>query len=507
MPTDTAGQPRLPQLLRVVFRRGEPQRILHLTWFAFFLAFMVWFNFAPFAGTIQRQFGLTKAQIVTLGLCNLALTVPARLIVGGLLDRFGPRRTFSAILIYAAIPCMLFATAHSFTMLIVSRLLIGIVGAGFVVGIRMVSEWFPPAELGTAEGFYGGWGNFGAAAATLGLPIIASIAGGSDGWRWAAAVSGIITALYGVAYLRLVTDTPGGQRYERARRASALEVTSPGAVVGLIALSIPLAASLAVISWRVWRVGVISAVGMGLGFAFAAALFAVQTMAVWKVNATARHDAHPAEEKYPFRSVVVLSFAYFCTFGTELAMVSYLPQFFESTWKLSTAVAGAAASTFAFMNLVSRPGGGLLSDLLGNRRRWLAILLGGLAVSYLAMSTLSSRWPVVLAIGLVLVAAVFAQAGNGAVFAIVPLVKKRVSGQISGMAGAYGNCGGIAFLATLLFLSPQQFFLVMAAISALATVACRWLVEPAGSRVHRPGPIAATASEPVLVSSPASIGV
>ena len=46
-------------------------------------------------------------------------------------------------------------------MLVVSRLMIGIVGAGFVVGIRMVSEWFPPAEVGTAEGIYGGWGNFG----------------------------------------------------------------------------------------------------------------------------------------------------------------------------------------------------------------------------------------------------------------------------------------------------------------------------------------------------------
>ena len=62
----------------------------------------------------------------------------------------------------------------------------GIVGAGFVVGIRMVSEWFKPSELGTAEGLYGGWGNFGAAAATLGLPVVASIVGGNEGWRWAA---------------------------------------------------------------------------------------------------------------------------------------------------------------------------------------------------------------------------------------------------------------------------------------------------------------------------------
>ena len=32
-------------------------RTLHLTWFAFFLSFVVWFNFAPFAATIADQFG------------------------------------------------------------------------------------------------------------------------------------------------------------------------------------------------------------------------------------------------------------------------------------------------------------------------------------------------------------------------------------------------------------------------------------------------------------------
>ena len=61
-----------------------------------------------------------------------------------------------------------------------------------------------------------------------------------------------------------------------------------------------------------------------------------------------------------------------------LDSVSFLPEFFESTWGLSTTVAGAAASAFAVMNLVSRPAGGLLSDVVRSRRRWLALLLLGL---------------------------------------------------------------------------------------------------------------------------------
>ncbi|WP_426571961.1 NarK family nitrate/nitrite MFS transporter [Aquihabitans sp. McL0605] len=477
-------------LLRSVFRAGPSTRILHLTWLAFFTTFVVWFNFAPFATTIGKQFHLSKGQLVTLGLCNLALTVPARLVVGSLLDRFGPRRTFSAILVYAAIPCLVFATAQSFTMLVVGRLLVGVVGAGFVVGIRMVSEWFDPAEVGTAEGVYGGWGNFGAAAATLSLPVIADIVGGPDAWRWVIAGTGVIAAVYGLVYFRSVTDTPAGVTYQRTKKASALEVTSPGAVWGLMALSIPLAIALGVIGWRVWKVDVITTAGLAVVLAGAAALLAVQLVAVRRANVVARADGYPAEERYPFSSVVVLSVAYACTFGSELAAVSFLPTFFETTWGLSTAVAGAAASAFAVMNLVSRPFGGMVSDLVSSRRRWLTLLLGCLGAGYLVLSRLTGAWPLGLAIALVMLTSLFGQAGNGAVYAIVPLVKKRVSGQIAGMAGAYGNVGGIAFLTALLFVSVQGVFAVMGAAALVAAVASRWLVEPASDHAGAPASVA-----------------
>jgi NNP family nitrate/nitrite transporter-like MFS transporter len=133
------------------------------------------------------------------------------------------------------------------------------------------------------------------------------------------------------------------------------------------------------------------------------------------------------------------------------------------------------------MNLVSRPGGGLFSDVMSSRRRWLAILLGGLAVGYLVLSQLDGAWPLGVALAAVLVTSLFAQAGNGAVFAIVPLVRKQAGGQIAGMAGAYGNVGGIVFLTALVFVSPQVVFAVMGGASLLAFVACRWLVEPVTS--------------------------
>ena len=38
-------------------------RALHLTWIAFFLTFIAWFNMAPFNTTIMYQLGLKEAEI------------------------------------------------------------------------------------------------------------------------------------------------------------------------------------------------------------------------------------------------------------------------------------------------------------------------------------------------------------------------------------------------------------------------------------------------------------
>lgn len=159
---------------------------------SFSLTFVWWFNFAPFATTIGKELHLAPEQIKTLGICNLALTIPARLIIGMLLDRFDPRITYSILLIFAAVPCLATVLAQDFNQLVISRLLMGIVGSGFVVGVRMVAEWFQPKEMGIAQGIYGGWGNFGAFGAEFALPMIAvstSFFAAASNWRLAIAVT------------------------------------------------------------------------------------------------------------------------------------------------------------------------------------------------------------------------------------------------------------------------------------------------------------------------------
>ncbi|HIJ33435.1 MAG TPA: MFS transporter, partial [Gammaproteobacteria bacterium] len=123
-------------------------KILHMSWFAFFITFMIWFNHAPLMATIRETFNLTSQEVKTLLILNVALTIPARIIIGMLVDRYGPRIVYSILLAVSGVLCMLYAMADSFEQLAITRFMMGFVGAGFVIGIRMVSEWFPAREVG-----------------------------------------------------------------------------------------------------------------------------------------------------------------------------------------------------------------------------------------------------------------------------------------------------------------------------------------------------------------------
>ncbi len=105
-------------------------KALHLTWIAFFICFYVWFNMAPLASSILRSANwLTKDDLRLFAIANVALTIPARILVGMALDRFGPRRVFSLLMITMAVPTLFFAFGDTKEQLFVSRLVLSSVGA------------------------------------------------------------------------------------------------------------------------------------------------------------------------------------------------------------------------------------------------------------------------------------------------------------------------------------------------------------------------------------------
>jgi NNP family nitrate/nitrite transporter-like MFS transporter len=456
-------------------------KVLHLSWMAFFVTFVVWFNFAPLLQMVKATFGLTTQEVKTLLILNVALTIPARVLIGSLTDRFGPRVVYSALLALCSLPCFAFAFAESFIQLAISRFLLGFIGAGFVIGIRIVSEWFPHNELGTAEGIYGGWGNFGSAAAAFTLPTLALMFGGDEGWRYAIAITGVMSLVFSWIFYNNVSDTPKGATYFRPKHLTAMEVTSKGDFFLLLAMKIPMYGALALLAWKLSpsSVGMLSDLVVNVIYIALAALYLYEVSQVWKVNKLIFRQPVDEIHQYKFKQVAVLNILYFATFGSELAVVSMLPLFFLETFELSPVVAGMVASAYAFMNLMSRPGGGLLSDKFG-RKSVLLFLTAGLAVGYLLMGQVNSEWPLWLAIAAAMLCSFFVQAGEGAVFATVPLIKRRMTGQIAGMTGAYGNVGAVVYLTVLSFVDYQTFFFVIAGTAVVGFVALLYMEEPKG---------------------------
>jgi NNP family nitrate/nitrite transporter-like MFS transporter len=470
-------------LINVLDLKNPSIRTLHVGWVAFFITFVVWFSHAPLMAHIKVAFDLSSQEVKALLILNVALTIPARIVVGMLVDRFGPRAIFSMLLIVSSFFCWGFAFATSYEALALFRFLCGFAGAGFVIGIRLVGEWFPAKQVGMAQGIYGGWGNFGSAAAAMTLPTLALMFGGDDGWRYAIASTGCLSFLYGFFFWFKARNMPKGSNYFKPKRTGGLEVTSYRDLYLYIGMTVPLYLALGVLVWKLSPVnlGLLNETATHVMYAGLVALFLFQVSQIWKVNKEHLLEGVPDIEKYSFRQVAALDCAYFVTFGSELAVVSMLPLFFMETFEISPIKAGLLASGFAFMNLVARPSGGYLSDSFG-RKRSLSILIVGLAVGYLILAQIDSGWWIPAAVIATMCCSFFVQAGEGAVFAMVPLVKRRMTGQVAGMVGAFGNVGAVTYLTVLSFVDTPTFFTIIAGSAAVCFVIVQFIEEPTGQQ-------------------------
>jgi NNP family nitrate/nitrite transporter-like MFS transporter len=359
-----------------------------------------------------------------------------------------------------------FAFAKTYEQLAFFRFLLGFVGAGFVIGIRLVGEWFPARQVGLAEGIYGGWGNFGAAAAAFILPVLALHAfGGENGWRYAIAFTGAFAMVYGAVFYTLARNTPKGSTYFKPKKSGGLEVSSKRDFWFYVAMNVPMYLILAVLAWKLSpaQLKLLSDTTTNMLYIVLFALFAFQFSQIYRVNKDMLKNGNvPEHDKYQFKQVAILNWAYLVSFGSELAVVSVLPAFFMETFAgLSMSQAAMLGGSFAFMNLVARPGGGWFSDKIG-RRTSMTIIMAGITVGYVLLSQINATWPLFVAFAAVVVCSLFVQAGCGAVFSIVPLIKRRMTGQIAGMTGAYGNVGGVTFLTIYTFVDVHTFFMVIA---------------------------------------------
>jgi NNP family nitrate/nitrite transporter-like MFS transporter len=511
-PASTEAPPKLLDF------NQERIRTLHYTWIAFFMTFYVWFNLAPLATTMLDSVDwLTKEHIKILLIANVALTIPARIVVGALIDRFGARIVFSALMVVMAVPAVAFAMGDTFMQLFIARLVLSSVGAGFVVGIKMIAQWFTPKYIGRAEGFYAGWGNFGSAFAAMTLPWFAItfmgdwLGLGDDAWRWAMAINGLVMGVYGVMYYFLVKDVPDGKTLHKAKKTEPMMVSSYGDLIQYLVWSIPLLGALGVLAWRLGNVlidgsPVLSDTALVVIYAVLVIMYLSHAYKVLHINLPRLKVGVPENEKYHWGSVAALNATYFANFGAELAVVSMLPAFFETTFSpltkgdgstlVTATVAGFVAASFAFVNLVARPLGGYISDKMANRKRTMLIYMGGIVLGFFLMAWIGvwgdgvdadglrsvvpafdGVWWLIIAVAITVFASVFVQGAEGATFAIIPMVNKNMTGQIAGMAGAYGNVGAVIYLVLFSLVDARTFFFILAGGALIAFLVTFFMLE------------------------------
>lgn len=458
-------------------------KVLHMSWIAFFISFVIWFNHASLLVLIQQDLGITETQIDILLLLNVALTIPARVITGMLVDRFGAKLSYSVLLAVCSIPCFQFALAENFAELAWSRFLLGFIGAGFVVGVRIIGDWFPANQVGTAEGIYAGWGNFGSAVAAIFLPGLAFYFGAEHGWRLAIALTGVIALVYSVIYYFSVENLPPEIAALKTRRPMAMEVTSIRDLFLYMLSLVPLYATISLLAWKLStpETPILSA-GWNLTIHLIVwLLFLIHVFQLVNNNADRLSQPIASIHHYRYRQVFILAIAYLITFGSKLAVLSMLPIFFFKTFHVTQGTsmldAGFLASSFVVTNVIARPAGGWLSDKIG-RKLSLYLFLAGLAAGYGLMALISPTWSITAAVAVTLFCSIFMQAAEGAIFAFVPLVKRAITGEVAGIVGAYGNAGAIVFLILLTFVSASQFFLVLGLSCLLLLGLIYYLEEP-----------------------------
>ena len=146
--------------------------------------------------------------------------------------------------------------------------------------------------------------------------------------------------------------------------------------------------------------------------------------------------------------VWALTIGYAMCFGMEITFDNVASLHFVDNFHLSQTSAGFWAGVFGFMNFLPVHLGGIVSDKAGNRfgMRGKGLLLGSLLMlEGLGLLLFAQAGTLTIAIVSMLSFALFLKMSNGATYGIVPFINEKNVGLVSGIVGAGGNMGGMAF--------------------------------------------------------------
>mgnify|MGYP000535701933 FL=1 len=171
----------------------------------YFLSYLYRVVNSIIASDLSTDLGLSATELGFLTSVYLIAFAAVQLPLGVLLDKYGPRRIESFLLLFTALGAAIFATATSFNMLVIGRALIGLgVSACLMAAFKSFVQWFPADRLPLANGLHmtaGGLGVLCASSPTAWL--LETLA-----WRDLFWILAIATLLIAVIIFFVVPDKP-----------------------------------------------------------------------------------------------------------------------------------------------------------------------------------------------------------------------------------------------------------------------------------------------------------
>jgi MFS family permease len=119
------------------------------------------------SGVLTSNLALSASDLGLLTSVYFLTFAAVQIPIGGLLDRYGPRRVQGALLLIAALGAALFGAAESFWALVFARAMIGLgVAAALTAGLKAIVLWFPKERVALLNGYMVMLGALGAVTAT-----------------------------------------------------------------------------------------------------------------------------------------------------------------------------------------------------------------------------------------------------------------------------------------------------------------------------------------------------
>ncbi|PKU80154.1 High affinity nitrate transporter 2.5 [Dendrobium catenatum] len=372
--------------IRILSFAPPHMRSFHLSWFSFFACFCSTFASPPLLPIIRDNLSLTATDIGNAGIAAVSGAVLARLAMGSACDLVGPRLASASLTLLTAPAVFFTSTISTPAGFLLARFFTGFSIASFVSTQYWMSSMFSAPRVGGANGLVGGWGNLGGGAIQLIMPFIFSLirkmgCAEFTAWRVAFFVPGFVQMVSAIGVLAMGQDFPDGN-FGALKKSGEMQKDEFCKVFYS-----------AITNYRGW----------------------------------------------------ILAITYGYCFGVELAVDNIIAEYYYDRFDVNLHTAGIIAASFGLANVVSRPGGGWISDRLAARfgmrgRLWgLCIVqtVGGVLCIVLGrMGSLSFSVLVVVLFSL------FVQAACGLTFGIVPFISRRSVDMESPRLSSSGMPGG-----------------------------------------------------------------